>query len=80
MKHTLANAMHDHVLKLDKDIQAAIEAHCNSEALEALIREEVRCGIDRAVKEEVQTFYQYGDGRKAIRAAVLERLKRETEE
>ncbi len=79
MKQTLANAMHDHVLKLDKDIQAAIEAHCNSDALESLIRSEVRQGIDQAVKDEVQTFYRYGDGRKAIHAAVLKRLKEETD-
>ena len=75
MKHTLMTALSEHTLRIDREVQAAINDYCSEENISAVIRAEVTRQIDLAVKEEVRDFFRYSKpGRQAVREAVLAHL------
>lgn len=74
MRHSLRVAMTNHMVKLDSDVQAAIDRYCTSENLQAIIDASVRESVNVAVKEEVQSLFRYsGPGREAIRQEIMKR-------
>ena len=79
MKHTLMTALLEHQAQLDADVKAAIDEYCTPENIGKVIRNAAHNALDYAIKEEVEKFLRYGDGRKAVAAAVRESiLKNET--
>jgi hypothetical protein len=59
---------------LSTEIQEAVAAACTPENVKRVISVEAQRAIDKAVREEVERFYAYGEGRKRIREAVMDRL------
>jgi len=74
MRHTMAIALSKYTAQLDETLQSAIEAYCTPENLERIIYEETNRVLGRVIKEEVQNWFVYGEGRKAIKDAVEKRL------
>lgn len=75
MKEVILNAFSEKILSLDADMQRAVEAYCTPENIAHVITEHVNIVLDTVIKEEVQRFYTYGEGRSIIREAVEKRLK-----
>lgn len=80
MKHTIMHAMTQYMTQMDSDIQAAVERACKPENISALIEATAREQIAKAVKYEIESFYSYGPGRKAIKEAVIKTLGKDTDE
>lgn len=75
MKHTLLTALSEHAARVDSGIQAAVEAYCTPENIQAVIDENVRQALDMALKEEVKSFFSWSKpGRIAVKEAVHKRL------
>jgi len=70
MKHTITHALMEHQTQMDEDIQKAVEDYCSEENISRVITQACRAELEQAIKEEVSSFFRYGDGRKAIKAAV----------
>ena len=76
MKQSIIMAFNDLQLAQSADVRAAVEAYCTPENLQTVINATVRDTLNREIKEEVDRFYRYGDGRGIIKQAVQERLAR----
>lgn len=74
-KIALLHAMSDHQLQIDQNVQAAVEKFCTPENLAKIIEDKSHTIMREAIESEVRDFFTYGDGRKAIRAAVQKKLK-----
>lgn len=75
MKETVRAALQQYAAQMDTSIQNAVEAYCSEGNIEIVVTKAVREAMDACVKEEVRNFFSYsGNGRKAIREAVIERL------
>jgi hypothetical protein len=80
MKEAIIFAFNERQAAQDVDVRAAVEAYCTPENLNLIIGAAVRETLDRAIKETVDHFYRYGDGRGVVKEAVQQRLARgETE-
>jgi hypothetical protein len=80
MKHTIMHAMTQHLAHMDSDIRAAVERACKPEHISELIETTARKQIAEAVKAEIESFYRYGPGRKAVKEAVIKTLGKDIEE
>lgn len=75
MKYTVQAMLAEHAAQMDQNIRQAVEAYCTPENLDRVIREAANSAMQAAISDEVKSFFGYtGDGRKVIRAAVLQRL------
>ena len=74
MKHSIMVALTEHQAQMDEDIQKAVEAYCTDENISRVVRAAATAEMEQAIKEEVGAFFKYGDGRKAVRAAVRDGL------
>jgi hypothetical protein len=75
MKHGILVALSEYAAKVDADIQAAVERYCQPENIARVVQAAAERSIDIAIKEEIDRFFRFGDGRRAISAAVEEQLK-----
>jgi len=72
MKKTILHALPQHAAVMDASVQAAIEAYCTPENIDAVISKATREALDMAVKEEVRDFFRSSNsGRQAVREAVI---------
>lgn len=79
MRHSISMAFREHQVKMDEDVQMAVEAYCQPANISRIINEAATTALDNAIKEEVREFFLRGDGRKAVAEAVKESLlNRET--
>lgn len=78
MRHTLRTALLNHSALLNESIQNAVDAYCTPENLEHIIHLETNTVLTQVIKEEVKNWFTYGEGRKVIKAAVIERLEQNT--
>jgi len=74
MKHSIQMACTEYIAKMDADIQAAVERVCTPEHISDVVCRAAKETIDKAVDEEVRSFYRYGAGREAVRKAVVDTL------
>ncbi|MBN3839317.1 hypothetical protein [Burkholderia sp. Ac-20349] len=74
MTHTLKRMLSEHAAQMDADIQAAVEGYCTPENLAHVVKTAARQALDSAIREEVDRFFRYGTGRKAVAAAVKESI------
>lgn len=75
MKHAIMAAFMEHTAKLDEDMKAAVEQFCTPDNLKSIIYSQVKSVLDQIIRSEIDNFYQYGEGRKAIKEAVQKRLQ-----
>lgn len=75
MKHTVLKALSEEMIKIDEQIQEAMEAALKTENIKRIVTEAVEKELKAAINSEIENFYRYGAGRKAIAAAVVERLR-----
>ena len=74
MKLSIQRALSLYATDLTDAIQEAVEKKCNSDELAQVMYREVDRVIEEAVKNEIERFYRYGDGREAIKEAVRVKL------
>lgn len=74
MKHAIKVALSQHTIEIDAHIQAAINEYCTDDNLQTVIVAATKAAIDNVVKDEITRFFEYGDGRKAVSAAIEETI------
>jgi hypothetical protein len=74
MKYAIISAFNVHQAEQDANVRAAVEAYCNSGNLQQVLNTAVRETLNRAIKDEVERFYTYGEGRALVKRLVQERL------
>lgn len=74
LKASIIAAFTEEAVRLDADIRAAVEAYCTPENISRVLDSAVRDTLDRAIKDEVESFYRYGAGKSIVRDAVVKRL------
>lgn len=74
MKQTVLAALTEYQAQVDADIQAALEECCTPEHLREVLHEETRRTLDAVIREEVESFFRYGEGRKVVAEAVKTKL------
>jgi hypothetical protein len=80
MKHTIAMMLSEHLVQMDADIQAAVDAFCTPENVSKIIADTASKEIEQQIKLAVTRFYTYGDGQKAIAAAVEQTMRERAEQ
>lgn len=74
MRHTVSAALSAHSAQMDADIRAAVEAYCTPENLAHVVKKLATAALEDAIRAEVDSFFRYGNGRKAVAAAVKESI------
>lgn len=79
MKHAISTALSEHAAKMDKDVQDAIQSYCAPDNIRRIISQAANKALSDTIREEVDAFFRYGEGRKIVAAAIKEKiLKNET--
>jgi len=73
MKETLSVAIHEHLLKQDEMIQAAINA-ITPEQVTELINQEIKKILKESVQNSLSSYYLHGNGSEKIKTMVKEIL------
>jgi hypothetical protein len=76
MKHSIVAALTAYEHALSAEIKEAVQRACEPENIKQVIDRAATSVIEDAIKHEVEAFYRYGEGQRAIRDAVVERLKK----
>ena len=79
MKEAMQIAISERVAKMDIDIQAAVARVCTAENVLCVIESAVAKEMEASIRKEIEAFYRYGDGRKAIQEIVNRTLTGEKE-
>ena len=75
MRRTISAALAEHAVQMDEDIRQAVDEYCTPENLRMVVKNAAWVHLQAAIKEEVKAFFSYGDGRKAVAAAVKESIR-----
>ena len=70
IKRSMIIALTEHSAKMDADIISAVEEYCTPENIHSVISAYANSALDFAIKTEVDNFFRFGDGRKAVAEAV----------
>jgi tRNA A37 N6-isopentenylltransferase MiaA len=62
-------------LKTDTMVIEAIQKFATPENLQSILDREVARALEAAIVQEVDSFYRYGKGREAVKAAVIKKLE-----
>lgn len=76
MKHIIQHLLAEQACQLDSMVNEAVDTYCSSENLERVVSTSVQTEINRAIEEEIRSFYSRGDGRATIKKLVVETLSR----
>lgn len=80
MRESILYAFNARQAQQDADVRAAIDRFCSEGNVQRILDAAVSEHLTRAIKDEVQRFYSYGEGRELVKKLVQERLARgETE-
>jgi hypothetical protein len=74
MRETLLAMLSEHNLKMDEMLQKAVDAFCQESRIKHIIETAAENTLADAIRKEVADFFQYGDGRKTVAAAVKAKL------
>lgn len=77
MRETLCVALAEHRFMMDNYIKEAVDAYCTPENISRVVKESALKQLDIAIREEVEKFFRYGNGRKAVSEAVEAALTKE---
>jgi len=72
MKMTISAAISEHAMQIEQDISRAVEDYCTPENISFVVRQAATNQLNHAIKEEVERFFKFGEGRKAVAEAVRE--------
>ena len=75
MKDAICVSLSEYAAKMDADIQRAVEQMCRPEVLVDVIQSAAAKAINEAVRQEIDSFFRYGGGRRAIKDAVERQLE-----
>ena len=79
LRYQMCGALTEHAVQMDKDLKAAVDAYCTEENLAKVVKAAATRALDEVIRDEVEKFFRYGEGREAVATAVKESiLKRET--
>lgn len=74
MSHSILHAFSEHHLEVSGEIKRALEAYLQTDNLQRVMEQQVTGAINGAIAREVENFFKYGAGRKAIAQAVSKQL------
>lgn len=77
MKQAMLHAFSEQILNLDQQFKAALDDACQPRKIQAILTEAANTYVKQAVQEEVQTYFQHGEGRKHVVAQVKMKLEAE---
>lgn len=80
MEQSIIAAFSDQALQWDQMVRDAVKRVCTKEAVQDQIERDARRAIEDAIHNEVSHYFTYGEGRKAIAAAVIKKLQREVKD
>lgn len=76
MKHSIVHALSEYQVQMDQQLKVAVEKACSPENLQRVLDQEVRNTLDLAIKNELDHFFRFGDGKDVLRDAVNMAIKR----
>ena len=79
-KYSMQAAFLDSSDELNRMVKNAMDFYCTPENLQKIITEQVSEHTNRAISEEIKSFYSHGEGRYLIRKMVVSKLKKELKE
>lgn len=74
MKRTLNTMLSERAALLSEEMQKAVDTFCTPERIEKLITETAHRELEAIVKSEISAFFNYGAGRRSIRASIQRQL------
>ena len=74
MKLGILRTVQEAGIAMDQAIAEAVEAYCTPENVAKVCYDAVKHAVDEVVRDEVTNFYRYGEGRKAVRDLVRQRI------
>lgn len=78
MSKSLCVAIMDEHVAMSEEIERAVKSFCEPNKVQNIVSEQVRRTLTAVIQSEVEQFYRNGDGRKAVKAAVIKRLENDT--
>jgi predicted flavoprotein YhiN len=79
MKTSIICALSEYTAQMDADIKKAVELACTPDRVKEVLYAAVGKELKNAIEDEIRNFFAYGNGRKAIKAAVEDKLTEEIE-
>ena len=74
MKYQICMMLSEHAVQMDKDIKDAVDEYCTTANLKRVVQQNATRVLDEVIQAEVQNFFRYGEGRKAVAEAVRESI------
>lgn len=74
MKHAMLAACSQYLVQLDEQVQAAVQKACTVENITRVVEQAADDAISKTIKEEIESFFRFGDGRRVIKDAVEKQL------
>lgn len=78
MRHSILRALSEREVQMDKHVADALQRYVDSGELARTIDREISAAIERAIKENAESYFRYGEGRKLIADMVAARIRAET--
>ena len=72
MRHSMMNAFMSHSDEMQVLVQEAVDAYCTEEALIKEVRKHATNAVNQSIKEELDKFFLYGEGKEVIRKVLSE--------
>lgn len=76
MQYTLSAMIAEHMASMDPMIREAVKNVCQPENVKRILELQAKAAIEAAIKDAVESYFRYGKGRNAIKAAVEQELDR----
>lgn len=70
MRQSIAAMLTEHALQIDADVNRAVDEYISSGNLERLITQQVDMTLNSVIKDEIESFFKYGEGRRTINQSV----------
>lgn len=74
MKHQIVHALASHNEEIEKAIEEQLAATIKTFPFEETVRQLAREVISASIKEALEYYFKYGEGRDVVKKSILERL------
>lgn len=71
MRYSMLNAFSEHQGAMAEEVKRAVTEYCTPENLSSVVHKEARRCVDAAVAKAIDEYFRFGEGREAVKAAVL---------
>jgi hypothetical protein len=75
MKFQIVTMLSSYTDELNANIQRAVDDYCTDENLHAVVRDAVKTTLNNVIKEQVNRYFTYGAGYRAVERAVKDGLE-----